>query len=62
MHPLDALLVDTRAGAYDLAVEWSHWSTDLDLSYGELGEWQDAFEKLGDAFDLTEEFRENAII
>lgn len=48
--------------ARQLAIDWQAWSAEQSLSYGELAEWQAHFEKLGERFGLTEEFKENGVI
>jgi predicted nucleic acid-binding Zn-ribbon protein len=49
--------------ARQLAIDWQNWQSQRSMSMGEVVEWQGYFEKLASKFpDLTEEFRENAII
>lgn len=48
--------------ARELAIDWQQWSSEQDMSWGELAEWSDLFRKLARKFNLTEEFKENAII
>lgn len=43
------------------AIEWQHWQSDQNLSWGESSEWSCYFEELAKKFDLTEEFKENGI-
>ena len=52
----------TADEARDVAIEWQHWVSEQNLSYGELAEWQSFFEELAERFDLTEEFTENGVI
>ena len=52
----------TREQARQYAINWQHWASTQELSYGELVEWQDYFTKVADKFDLQEEFKENGII
>jgi hypothetical protein len=52
----------TRAEAIAYAQEWQQWQAEQSLSYSELAEWQAEFEKIGEQFDLLDEFRENGII
>lgn len=54
--------ITTQDEARDYAIEWQQWSSDQNLSYGELGEWYDIFQELATRFDLEEEFKENGII
>lgn len=54
--------ISTAGEATDLAIDWQHWASEQDLSYGELAVFQDFFGRLGDKFNLREEFSENAII
>lgn len=54
---------ETADEAYDHAVEWQHWASEQNLSYGDMAEWQAHFEALADRFpELRDEFVENAII
>lgn len=54
--------IDTAEDARDLAIEWSHWISEQNLSYGELIEWQGFFEALVERFpELADEFHENGI-
>lgn len=48
--------------ARQIAIDWQSWQSEQHLSYGELAEWQEYFEELAAKFDLTEEFKENAIL
>lgn len=59
---MDYSVINTAAEARDKAIEWQNWASERALSYGETAEWQAYFEKLGEEFNLTEEFRENGII
>lgn len=54
--------VNTAAEARDLAIEYQNWASEQSLTYGELAYYQDHFKKLAKKFNLTEEFKENAII
>jgi hypothetical protein len=54
--------ITTAGEATDIAIEWQHWASEQDLSYGELVEWQSYFQQLADKFDLTDEFQENGIL
>lgn len=58
----DMEAVTTAAEARQKAIDWQAWASEQSLSYGELVEWQDYFESLAQQFDLTDEFKENAII
>lgn len=51
----------TREEARQYAVDWQVWQSAQDLSYGEMNDWQNEFERIGKEFDLTEEFIENGI-
>jgi hypothetical protein len=44
------------------AIDWQHWASEQSMSYGELGNYQDHFERVAAKFGLTEEFQENGII
>lgn len=55
--------VKTTGEAQDLAIEWQDWQAEQSLSIGEYSEWQNYFESLAHKFpELTDEFKENAII
>jgi hypothetical protein len=55
--------VTTQEQGHDLAVTWQHWMSEQSLSYGEIGDWQDFFEKVAGKFPaLKDEFQANAII
>lgn len=54
--------IESRTQAQDIAIEWQYWAGKQNLSMGELIDWQGYFEKLGEKFDLTEEFKENGIL
>ena len=43
------------------AIDWQYEVAEMSLSYGELAEAQDRFERLGRRYGLLQEFRENAI-
>lgn len=61
MRSLDSIKSEDEAHEYAL-----DWQTSLqdgpDMSYGELAVWQAHFEELAIKFNLTDEFKENAII
>lgn len=50
-----------KEAAREAAIDWQDWSHEQNLSYGELAEAQERFEKLGRRYGLLREFRENAI-
>lgn len=52
----------TKGEAQTMAIEYQHWASNRNLSYGELVEYQNYFTKLGKKFGLTREFKENGII
>lgn len=55
--------IATAAEAYDFAVEWQHWMSEQNLSYGDMAEWESYFEGLAERFpELRDEFEENGII
>lgn len=62
MERTDAEQIGSREDARQHAIDWQHWMNDQSLSYGELAEWQSHFERLGERFDLTDEFKENGIL
>jgi len=53
--------VKTEGEARQYAIDWQNWASEQNLSYGELAEWGAVFAKLGEKFNLTEEFKENGI-
>lgn len=54
--------ITTRDEARQYAIDWQNWTSEHNLSYSELAEWQGIFTELATRFDLGEEFRENGII
>ena len=50
-----------KEAAREAAIDWQDWSHEQNLSYGELAEALERFEKLGRRYGLLREFRENAI-
>lgn len=54
--------IKTKGEASQQAIEWQAYASKRNLSYGEIAEWQNAFEKLGRKFGLIKEFKENGII
>lgn len=50
-----------KQAAREAAIDWQDWQAEQNLSYGELADWQEHFEKLGRRYGLLKEFRENAI-
>ncbi len=55
-------IINTQGEARQYAIDWQEWASEQNLSYGELAEWQDVFEKIAVRFGLVEEFKENGII
>lgn len=55
--------IKTKEEARQYAIDWQNFEMyDRDISYGELAEMQEEFRKLGEKFDLLEEFSTNGII
>ena len=54
--------IKTAGEAEQLAIDWQSWTSEQNLSYGELAEWSTYFHALADKFDLTEIFNENGIL
>ncbi len=54
--------ITTKEEAIQYAIDWQHWASEQNLSYGELAEWNTIFRTLGERYNLTEEFNENGII
>lgn len=51
-----------KARARETAIAWQYAAAEQNLSYGELAEAADHFERLAKRFGLVREFRENGII
>ena len=51
-----------KGDARQIAVDFQSWSSEQNLSYGELFKYQTYFRIIGEKFGLTEEFKENGII
>lgn len=63
IHLPKVVAVKTAGHAIDIAVEWQQWASEQSLSYGEVTYYQNYFEALAEKFpELTDEFKENAII
>jgi len=43
------------------AIDWQYEAAEMNLSYGELADAQEYFERQGRRYGLLQEFRENAI-
>ena len=52
----------TKEEAREYAIEWQRWTSEQNLSCGEIVEWEKHFETLAVKFDLVGEFKENGII
>lgn len=52
---------ESKARARKLAIDWQHEESQRNMSYGELAEACERFNKLGKRFGLLGEFRENGI-
>ena len=52
---------EAKAMARELAIDWLHEESQRNISYGELAEACERFNKLGKRFGLLGEFRENGI-
>ena len=52
---------EAKAMARELAIGWQHEESQRNMSYGELAEACERFNKLGKRFGLLGEFRENGI-
>ena len=55
-------LPKTKEEARQNAIDYQHWASNRDLSYGELTLWINYFELIGKKFGLKREFKENGII
>lgn len=53
---------ERKEAARQQAIDWQLWASEQPLSYGELEDWMEHFERLGRRYGLLQEFRENAII
>jgi hypothetical protein len=54
--------IKTKDEARELAIDWQQWASEESLSYSELIDWTDLFNRLGKRFGLMGEYRENGII
>ena len=54
--------ITTVDEARQIAVEYQTKTSQIPMSYGDIAEYQQYFEKLGKKFNLLDEFRENGII
>ena len=52
---------EAKTRARKLAIDWQHEESQRNMSYGELAEAYERFNKLGKRFGLLGEFRENGI-
>lgn len=52
---------EAKARARELAIDWQYETSQRDISYGELAEAGERFNKLGKRYGLLGEFRENGI-
>ena len=50
-----------KASARELAIDWQHEDSQRNISYGELADAGERFNKLGKRFGLLGEFMENGI-
>lgn len=48
--------------ARQAAIAWQSWQSDKALSIGVIADWSAYFAELAKKYDLTDEFKENAII
>lgn len=58
----DTTTIKTADQAEQLAKDWQQWQSEQALSMNDLIEWYDLFTKLGEQFNLTDEFTENGIL
>lgn len=54
--------IRSKEEARQIAVDWQNWQSNKNLSYQEVSEWGDYFEKVAKKFGLTKEFKENGVI
>ena len=52
---------ERKENARNESIDWQIWAAENPMSWGELFEWQQHFEKLGKRYGLLKEFRENGI-
>jgi len=62
MNPQKARDITTKEDARQFAIDYQNWQSTQSLSYSELCDWNEELHGLALRFDLTEEFKENAII
>lgn len=56
------MTIKTKEQARQFGIDWQHWASDKNLSYGELIIFENKLRKLAKQFNLVEEFKENGII
>lgn len=61
-HLPKLVAVKSAGEAEQLAIDWQAWQADQSLSYAETIYYSNYFEQLATKFNLTEVFKENAII
>lgn len=54
--------VKSAEEARQQAIDWQQWQSEQSLSYSEVADYADYFRKLGKKYNLTAEFKEEAII
>jgi hypothetical protein len=54
--------IHTQDDARQFAIDWQVWQAEQSLSWGELAEWGEIFERLANEYDLVDEFKENGLI
>ena len=54
--------ITSKSEAKDLAISYQIWASNQSLSYSELCDYTQLFERLGKRYGLLKEFRENGIM
>ena len=54
--------IKTKEQARQFGIDYQHWASKQDLSYGELIHFTNKLSKIAKKFNLVEEFQENGII
>ena len=54
--------IKTKEQARQYGIDFQKWSSEQNLSYGEILHFQNKLSTLAEKFNLTEEFKENGLI
>ena len=59
---MEKVRIKNKESARGMAIRWQSWQAERKLSYSEMNDWHNFFQKLAKKFKLKKEFRENGII